>query len=66
MLNDTTSFKKVYIATGYTDYLRSIIIREDCCNPLQLQHFLIIFTLIILEVLLFEKIAVTHYSYSIF
>ena len=28
MLNDTTSFKKVYIATGYTDYPRIMIIRE--------------------------------------
>lgn len=30
MLNDATCFKQVYIVCGYTDYLRSIIIREDC------------------------------------
>lgn len=32
MLNDACGFKKVFLATGYTDYPRSIIIREDCCN----------------------------------
>lgn len=28
MLNDATCFKQVYIVCGYTDYPRSIIIRE--------------------------------------
>ena len=32
MLNDATCFKAFYIVCGYTDYKRSIIIREDCCN----------------------------------
>ena len=30
MLNDATGLKKIYLAAGYTDYPRSIIIREDC------------------------------------
>ena len=34
MLNDASGFHKIYLATGYTDYPRSIIIREDCCNHL--------------------------------
>lgn len=28
MLNDAVGFEKIFIATGYTDYPRSIIIRE--------------------------------------
>ena len=27
-------FDQVYLACGYTDYPRNIIIREDCCNLL--------------------------------
>lgn len=34
MLNDAHGFKKIYIATGYTDYPRRIIIQEECCNYL--------------------------------
>jgi hypothetical protein len=34
MLNDAHGFKKIYIATGYTDYPRRIIIREDNRNDL--------------------------------
>lgn len=34
MLNDASGFHKIYLATGYTDYPRSIIIREDCRNCL--------------------------------
>ena len=34
MLNNATGFKKIYLATGFTDYPRNIIIREDCCNLL--------------------------------
>ena len=29
MLNDLTGFKHIYIVCGYTDYPRSIVIRED-------------------------------------
>lgn len=54
MLKDATGFKHIYICTGFTDYLRSIIIREDCCNPLQLQHFLKIFSNNILS--LFQEV----------
>ena len=28
MLNDASGFQKIYLATGYTDYPRSIIIRK--------------------------------------
>ena len=34
MLGDITAAGELYIVTGYNDYLRSIIIREDCCNHL--------------------------------
>lgn len=39
MIGDITNADKIYIVCGYTDYPRSIIIREDCCNQLWLQHF---------------------------
>lgn len=29
MLNGATCFKNVYIVTGYTDYPRSMVIREN-------------------------------------
>ena len=30
MFNDAQGFNKIFIATGRTDYPRSIVIREDC------------------------------------
>ena len=38
MLNNATGFRKVYMACGYTDYLISIVIQEECCKCLHLQH----------------------------
>ena len=35
MLNNASGLRKVYIATGYTDYPRRIIIREDSGNHSQ-------------------------------
>ena len=54
MIGDISMADNIYIICGYTDYLRSIIIREDCCNPLQLQHFLKIFSNNILS--LFQEV----------
>ena len=34
MLGDISLATNIYLVTGYTDYPRSIIIREDCCNQL--------------------------------
>ena len=34
MLGDITRADNIYVVTGYTDYPRSIIIREDCCKDL--------------------------------
>ena len=33
MLNDAYGFNKIWIACGYTDYPRSIVIREDYRKP---------------------------------
>ncbi|MBO6127903.1 MAG: hypothetical protein J6P79_03275 [Pseudobutyrivibrio sp.] len=32
MIGDISLADNIYIICGYTDYLRSIIIREDCCK----------------------------------
>ena len=34
MIGDISMATNVYIVCGRTDYPRSIIIREDCCNYL--------------------------------
>ena len=54
MLEDAAGIRRVVIACGYVDYPRSIIIREDCCNHLQLQHYIKNFSNKILS--LFQKV----------
>ena len=40
MLGDVSGVRNIYIVTGYTDYPRSIVIREDCCEKVHHNNLL--------------------------
>jgi hypothetical protein len=40
MLGDISVVTELYVVCGYTDYPRSIVIREDCCEKVHHNNLL--------------------------